>query len=249
MYLLISVYLFKIYIMKPFIYIAGGLLLLLSIGCKKEKSPLLKALDESTFDCVERESYYFFEGTLNGEKVCYHVGYDDYEMILRKSTGFSSGTLLDPTNPSGTTRTWGTFSIEPAAWEHLSQSFQIETPKFLNSDIGKDSILKATVIMGDLPLANETDVDNSFNLKIMIFSKNGFEDSDGGQTISLQTGGGKQKDSFLKVTELETTEVGAKRFYSITFEFACDLYTAGDGDIKYGRLEDGKMRISVVVDK
>lgn len=227
------------------------LLLLVSIGCKKEKSPLLKALDASTFECVEQESDYFFEGTLNGEKLCYHVGYDDYEMALRKSTGFTSGAQLDPDNPTGTTRTWATFSIEPAdyAWEHLSQFFQIETPQFLNSEIGKDSILKTTISVGDLPLANEKNSADAFNVKIMIFSKNGFENSAGGQTISLQTNGGKQENSYLKVTELETSEVGAKRFYTITFEFACDLYVFGDRDRKYGRLEDGKMRIWVEVDK
>ncbi len=98
-------------------------------------------------------------------------------------------------------------------------------------------------------MADETNSDDDFNVKIVIFSKDGFENSDGGQTLPLQSMGGKQKDSFLRATELETTEVGSKRFYTITFEFACDLYIAGDGDKKYGRLEDGKMRIWVEVDK
>ncbi len=212
----------------------------------------MKALDASTFECEERESDYFFEGTLNGERVCYHVGYDDYEMVLRKSTGFTSGALLDPDNPSVTSRTWATFSIEPAdyAWEHLSQFFQIETPKFSNLDIGKDSILKSTISLGKLPITDEANKGNNFNLKLMILSKSS-EDDEGlnGQTISLQTSGGKQENSHLSVTELETKDIGAKRFYTITFEFSCDLYSFGDGNKKYGRLEDGKMRIWVEVDK
>lgn len=238
--------------MKFLCYAFIALFALISNGCKKEKSPLLKALDASTFECVEQESDYFFEGTLNGERVCYHVGDDDYEMALRKSTGFTSGAFLDPSNPSGASRSWGTFSIEPAdyAWEHLSQFFQIETPKFSNTEIDKDSILKATIRLGDIPLIDETNTGNFFNLKLMILSK-ADEDDEGlnGQTISLQTNGGKQENSFLKVTELEITENAGKRFYTITFEFSCDLYTFGDGSIKYGRLEDGKFRIWVSVDK
>lgn len=210
----------------------------------------MKALDATTFECHERETDYFFEGTINGDKVCYHVGYDDYEMALRKSTGFISGAVVDPLNPSGTTRTWGTFSIEPISpWQHLDQFFQIETPKFINTSIEKDSIIRESIMLGDLPLADNIVSDDGFNIKVVIWSKNGFEDSEGGQTLSLQTAGGKQKNSTLKVTELETYEVGNKRFYTITFEFACDLYISGDGNKKYGRLEDGKMRIWVEVDK
>lgn len=228
-----------------------ALILLFSLGCKEE-SPLMKALDASTFECQERASDYYFEGILNGDKVCYYVGYDDYETAFRKSTGITSGATIDPINPSGTTRTWGTFSIEPAsyAWKHLSQFFQIETPKFLNSDIEKDSIIRATIKLGDLSFVDEDNIDDVFNLKLMILSKTKDDDEGlNGQTISLQSLGGKQKNSYLKVTELETSEIGNKRFYSITFEFACDLYIFGDSSKRYGRLEDGKMRIWVEVGK
>jgi hypothetical protein len=224
--------------------------MLFTIGCKEDESPLLKALDASTFECQERETDYYFEGTLNGDKVCYHVGYDNYGMALRKSTGFTSGATVDPINPSGTSRIWGTFSIEPLSpWQHLDQFFQIETPKFVNSNIEKDSIIRATIKIGDLPLTDEMNNDDAFNLKVVIWSKNGFENSEGGQVLPLQTGGGEQKDSYLKITELESSEVGSKRFYTITFEFECDLYIAGDGDKKFGRIDDGKMRIWVEVEK
>jgi hypothetical protein len=235
---------------KTFLYSLLIPIALLTKSCKEE-NPLLDALEASTFECEERITDYYFEGTLNGERVCYHVGYDDYEMALRRTVGFTSGPLADPNNPGSTGRVWATFSMEPNlnTWKHLSQFFQIETPKFTNTDIGKDSILRATIKVGDLPLANEEKSDSVFNLQIVIFSKTGFENIEGGQTISLQTRGGIQKNSSFKVTELEISEVGSKRFYTITFEFACDLYAFGDGKRKYGRLEDGKLRIKVEVDK
>jgi len=230
-------------------------LFLFNVGCK-EDSPILDIIDAAKFSCEEQVSDYYFEGVINGDKVCYHVGYDDYEMVLWKSTGFTSGATVDPNDPNstGNAKTWGTFMIAPSViWDEnapwighyptSAQYFQIETPK-LKADTDKKTIVEETIKLGDLALMEETARQNSFNIKLIIVSS-----EDKGLHAPLQSFGGKQENSYLRVTEIETAENGSKIFYTVTFEFACDLYIAGDGGKKYGRLEEGKMRIGFEVEK
>jgi hypothetical protein len=227
-------------------------LILFGNGCKKDP-PLLKVLDEVTFSCQEQVSDFFFEGFINGEKVCFHAGYDDYEMYFRKTTGITTGPTFNPDDPGSSNNgaTWGTFSIQPTnpkGFKHLDQLFQIETPKF-EIGAGLDTIIPVTIKEGDLQIIDEAERKNSFNLKFVIVSKIGFEDKPGVQWLSLQSYGGNQEGSFLRVTELETEEFGNKLNYTVTFEFECNLYIAGSEDDKYGRLEDGILRMAFSIDK
>jgi hypothetical protein len=225
-------------------------LILFGNGCKKEYA-ILKVLDEVTFDCQEQVSDFFFEGFINGEKVCFHAGYDDYEMYLRRTTGITTGPTFNPDDPGSSDNgaTWGVFSIERSRdWQHLEQLFQIETPKF---EIGTelDTIIRESIKEGELPLIEEAKRNKSFNLKFAILSKYGFEGRQGGQLLPLQSFGGRQDDNFLKVTELKIEESGNKLNYTVTFEFECNLYIAGSEDDKYGRLEEGKLRMAFSIDK
>jgi hypothetical protein len=148
-------------------------LILFGNGCKKEYA-ILKVLDEVTFDCQEQVSDFFFEGFINGEKVCFHAGYDDYEMYLRKTTGITTGPTFNPDDPgsSGNGATWGVFSIErpaefngPSSWIGQSplgsQFIQIETPKFPLGTELKEIILEK-LEAGDLDLIEEARRQKSF---------------------------------------------------------------------------------------
>ncbi len=227
-----------------------GTLILLSPSCKKDP-PLLKVLDEVTFSCEERLSEFSFEALINGEKTCFQVGYDGYEMYLRKATGTTTGATFNPDNPSpsGNGASWGVFSIERSTdWKHLDQFFYIETPKF-EVDAELDTYIREFIKEGELPLIEEEERNESFNIKLAVFSKYGFEDSKGGQFLPLQSFGGRQDDSYFEVTELEIEEFGNKLNYTVTFEFECNLYIAGSENDKYGRLEEGKLRMAFSVDK
>ena len=173
------------------------------IGCEKEESPITKIAREATFTCIENTSEYYFEGVIDDQKVCFHIGFDGYDIFLRKATGFTTGATIDPNRVDSLGNRWGVFSIEPKAEYHEnlpwqgnlppgSQYFQIETPKFPMGTELKE-IVEEVIKEGELELIEENDREQSFNIKIVIVSE-----EDGTVHVPLQSFGGNQDNSFLK---------------------------------------------------
>lgn len=238
--------------MKNEYYILSSLVILLFIACKK---PYPEIVDEAIFTCEEMESNFFFEGELNGERFCYHVGVNEYNMFLDRNTRLITSS---PTINVGDTIIGGSganaiFSIKPNPFtiDELEHHVQIESPVFpVETDL--KTIIELSLKNGELPLTSYAlDPSMGFNIKLIIPYDVKNEPPLAASRISsfFETFGGKQDNSHLEITELRIDDRGNSKAYIITFEFACDLYYLGNPEKHYGRLDNGIMRIGFTIEK
>jgi len=240
--------------MKNYSILAMFFLPLLFSSCKKEPYP--SVIDDAVFSCTEVQTDYFFEAELDGERFCYHVGLDGYDMFLQRSTDFitSSPTLtVGDSSQVGGSGTFATWSIRPSLFPgaHLEHQIQIHSPAF---PVGTplSTIVKETVRKGMFSInSDKISRLDGFNVNLVIPHEE--NNSFGGGTITflsfIQAQNGKQNDSYLRITELEIAERLGVLFYTVTFEFACDLYYNGNPDKHFGRLENGILRMAFEIEK
>lgn len=228
------------------------LLIFILTACDKELYPYITIAQAAKITCEEQPSEYYFEGFINGEKICFHEGFDDYYARFSRWVGYTSGATTDvnPSNVSGVA--WGGFAILPRAIESGTQAgkipngaqfIEIYSPEF-PIETSKEDILQALINNQSFTIVEEEERNTSYDFRWMIKS-----DDDTGNYGRVYSFGGPQPNAYLRITELETEEYDDRTFYTMTLEMACDLYIGGIASRHYGRLEDGKMRLAFFLDK
>lgn len=234
-------------------------LLFCLIACEKEYA-FVTIAEAAEITCEEQPSEYYFEGFINGEKICFHDGFDDYFTAFWRTVGSSSGSTIDLNPENDTGAAWGTFIIRPNPVEsgpregknpYGAQYIEIYSPEF-PVETSKKDILDALIENEEFTILEEeenevTELSKTYNFIWTILGDEGTETSE--RHGIIQSSGGPQPDAYLRITELETEEYNDRIFYTITLEMACDLYIGGIASRHYGRLEDGKMRLAFFLDK
>ena len=237
--------------MKNYSILAMLFLPFLFSSCKKEPYP--SVINDAVFSCTEVQTDYFFEGELDGERFCYHVGENDYDMFLHRTTRFITSTptlTVGDTSSVGNSGTFATWTIRtPIPESHLKHYIEINSPAFA---VGTDlkTIIDSTIHEGELLLAsNNINRMEGFNVNLAI-PHGDDNSSDISTALSFfESLNGKQENSYLRITELEIAERLGVLFYTVTFEFACDLYYFGNPDKHFGRLENGILRMAFEIEK
>ena len=231
--------------------------LLFLLACKKEYAFVIIA-EAAEISCEERPAEYYFEGFINGEKICFQDGFDDYSMSYSRWIGTTSGNTidLDPTNDVGAA--WGAFTIRPKPIEsgprkgkspYGAQYIEIYSPEF-PIETSKEDILDELIDNEEFTIFEEKEKNELAQTYNFIWTIIGDEDTETAERHGLiQSSGGPQPNAYLRITELETEEYDDRIFYTMTLEMACDLYIGGIASRHYGRLEDGKMRLAFFLDK
>ena len=225
-------------------------------ACEEEELYITIAKEAEIF-CEDQPSEYFFEGFINGEKICFQEGID-YYMQFSKWSGFTSGATIDLEQNNGVGTAWAGFTFCPRVEESGprkdkfpfgAQHIEIWSPEF-SIETSKKEILNELIQNQEFTILEEEEreegeLSSTYNFRWLIA---GDEDNDGHHGL-IQSSGGPQPNAYLRMTELETEEFNDRIFYTMTLEMACDLYIGSAGKIHYGRLEDGKMRLAFFVDK
>jgi hypothetical protein len=228
-------------------------------ACKKEYA-FVTIAEGAEISCEEQPAEYYFEGFINGEKICFQDGFDDYSMTYSRWVGVTSGTTidLDPTNDIGAA--WGAFTIRPGFIEsgprlgkspYGAQYIEIYSPEF-PVETSKKEILDELIQNEELTIFEEEKTEDdklasTYNFRWTIMGNEGTETAE--RHGFIQSSGGPQPNAYLRITELETEEYDDRVFYTMTLEMACDLYIGGIASRHYGRLEDGKMRLAFSLNK
>lgn len=152
------------------------------------------------------------------------------------------------------TGTWATWYFYRQPMEHLKPYLQIESPVF---EAGTDltTIVLESLKEGTLPLrSNEVGPNEGFNVNLLIpHYENKTKPSNPyiftAFLASMQAGKGNQENSYFEVTELEVLQSGPRLFFTVTFEFSCELYYQGNPSKHYKRLDNGVFRIGFELKK
>jgi len=226
--------------------------LLLLFGCEKKEYPYITIAENAKITCEEMPSEYYFEGFINGEKICFHEGFNNYYTQFSRWVGYNSGATVDLDPSDNTGAAWGGFAIIPRAIEsgpregkipYGAQYIEIYSPEF-PIETSKQDILQELIENQSFTIVEEEERNNSYDFRWMIRS-----DDETGNYGRVYSFGGPQPNAYLRITELETEEYDDRTYYTMTLEMACDLYIGGIASMHYGRLEDGKMRLSFFLDK
>ncbi|MCF8245419.1 MAG: hypothetical protein K9J37_13355 [Saprospiraceae bacterium] len=223
----------------------------LFLGCEKEEL-IPGIVKELEFVCPDGEgALSYFEGVIDDNKFCYKDEVNGYRIEISQTAGFrtdgpTTSSTVDP-NAVSNYRVWGNLGFMPKAiWNnqgvgtipHLKHYVLLETPANPESQPLSEMIFDNLMEVGDLPIqSNKVGSMEGFNI---VFR---FNDAESHVSQIFETTGGKQDDSYLKITELEKTEYPNGTHYEVTFEFSCNLYYYGDPKKLYARLEDGKMKL------
>ena len=244
-----------------FLYIL--LLFICWSSCQKEEL-IPSVVDEVVFDCPDEKTDFFFEGEMGGVPFCYYEGVNDYEMrftttasLLTVSNTFEVGP--DSLGGSGVLESakWINWGFRPESifdldnpdihgqFPHATPWLYIQSPA-ASLDTNNTKIIHKNVhSIGPLKLQSDQLLsDQGFNIVLQ------FSDWDSGRLRKFEARGGDQTDSFLRITELDIRDLpdGIAQ-YTVTFEFACNLYYKGEAHRFYNRIENGRMRVQFEIKK
>ena len=238
------------------------LLFMFTSSCQKEEL-IPSVVDEVIFDCPDEKTDFFFEGEMGGVPFCYYEGVNDYEM--RYSTTASLLTLSN-TLEVGPDSVGGPGVLESAKWinwgfrpesipdpekpgierfPHATPWLYIQSPASSLDTSNTKIIHKNVHSIGPLKLQSDQLLsDQGFNITFQ------FNDWDTRRLRTFEARGGDQTDSFLRITELDIRDLpdGIAQ-YTVTFEFACNLYYRGEAHRFYNRIENGRMRVQFEIKK
>jgi len=240
-----------------------SLFFFLLVSCKKSYLELdeietKKALALVEFGCNEIEEKWYVSALLNGSKICYYDGQDNYFSSTGKFTiSVTSGPYLDPKDTASILNSgkYLKFGITHEL-AHLQESLYFNTPLF-PPETEWSEIAEESFKLGKLPLLSNLPGfdDNYFNSKgfniLLEIPYKSDPNSHGFVGVNIESRVGSQEDSHLEIVKLDKLDANGYLYYTIEMEFACNLYRASGlvaGEF-YGRLEDGKLVMQVQVKK
>ena len=213
-------------------------------ACEKEEYSFISIAQKAEITCEERPSEYYFKGFINGEKICFHSGFDDYQARFSRGVGVTTKNTFDLNSENDEGAAWGTFFMRPLTkFPPGTQHIEILSPEF-PSETSKQEILNELIRNQDFTIVEEEERVNSYDFRWLILDQ-----ECSGKHGRIHSFGGPQPNAYLRITELETEEYDDRVFYTMTLEMACDLYIGGIASRHYGRLEDGKMRLAFSLNK
>jgi hypothetical protein len=244
--------------MRTHFFLFSALIFFLLVSCKKsyfEQAAIeyKDALSKVEFGCNEIEEKWYVSALLNGKKICYYNGQDNYfantgEFVNTRT----SGPYLDPKDTASILNSAKNlrFGITHEL-AHLQESLYFNTPLF-PPETEWSEIAEESFKLGELPLLSNLPgvEDNYFNSKGFNITLNipykSNPNSNGFTGYEIQSRNGSQDNSHLEIVKLDKLDANGYLYYNIEMEFECNLYHMQES---YGRLEDGKLVMQVKVKK
>ncbi|MBX2928823.1 MAG: hypothetical protein KF852_13390 [Saprospiraceae bacterium] len=251
--------------MRPFLplyYFSTFLVSLFFLsGCEKILDPCEEqlmnrsdAFHQVRFSCEPQIEDFYFTGMINGKRVCYYNGYDDYEARTGMwSRTVTDGPTLSPSTLPLSAARYLTFGIKPRKGledkKNLMASVVISSPA-VPADSSWSYIAKKYLLPGQLALQNDmTGEKEGFNVSVEIPYRRAGSIS-GHFIVTAETAGGRQENSRLEVVEWETYSEFGWDYYRIVLEIECQLYGrdcySQAADLRY-RLTEGRLVMVVAV--
>lgn len=222
--------------------------------CEEQQMWRSEAFQQVRFSCEPQIEDFYFTGMINGKRVCYYNGYDDYEartdLVNRTET---AGPTLSPNTPPLSAAKYLAFGIQPRMGledRNLMASLVISSP-IVPADSSWSYVAKKYLLPGQLAVQNNTiGNEEGFNVSIKIPYRRAGMIPGHYIPVTAETAGGRQENSRLEVVEWETYSEFGWDYYRIVMEIECQLYGldcySQAADLRY-RLTEGRLVMVVAV--
>lgn len=225
--------------MRPFYYAMFCLLLLFLLfqscesytadQCDIQQMKRREAFRRVRYSCEPQPEEYYFTGILNGKRICYYHGHNNYEARTSHwgRTHTTSNVLGPGTSILGAYKYLG-FGIQPKLHHEVNRNLQpslvIITP-LVHADSSFRSIAKHYIVPGRLILRDHT-IGETEGFDVVMEIPYRTDDMIPGNYIPVtaEASLGHQQNSRLEVVAWEYYQESGWDYYRITLDVECNLY-------------------------